>query len=557
MNCRQVNEYLDRLLVAESEVNLLPELLEHIESCPSCASEYRIAQETLASLQISQTVEVSSNLKESIMNEVYKAHANPLNVSDTQYKPIRVKLWKPVFAAAAILILLAVVSIFLKPGPRKNDSAPASAFSLLSQALANEEALGKGGKVVHIVNEIVVQPISNVTLAQARWFPMMALEANGKPRFHQLSLPGEVGESYVVQDDIWYDPAAGRFSRILSTEDKPLFANAYDGELVYSLEYDDNGNPVVYETPVTEDFQPPQHPAQFLGIMPGISLPANSDNNKEIVDVGETVLDDGAKARILKSGFVGKAFEGPNAAQFLTTIREDDNTIVQMDFQIAGQSLYVLRRVLAETLEHADVAWNLPGIERRVEKSQQTSGAKVVTDMVIPNVSVQHMVERADYETFIFAMDPPWAGERQITDVLFPNSSQRMFIITYRAEDKRHVVLWQSPISNEMFGPKIEKAELKYTSPNGFKVWSLSEAENKRGSMILLTSARATILDLPAEDRTGYILESPAGTFPALAINGPVSDEELHALIDSLMSAKEYMSKAAISPFLEDVEKKQ
>ena len=55
---------------------------------------------------------------------------------------------------------------------------------------------------------------------------------------------------------------------------------------------------------------------------------------------------------------------------------------------------------------------------------------------------------------------------------------------------------------------------------------------------ILLKSARAWIKDEPASDRTGYALESPAGTFPCLAVNGAITEEELHSLVDSLVPAK-------------------
>jgi len=80
-----------------------------------------------------------------------------------------------------------------------------------------------------------------------------------------------------------------------------------------------------------------------------------------------------------------------------------------------------------------------------------------------------------------------------------------------------------------------------YQSPKGFKVWS--GPMDKWLANILLQSARVSIGDPPAEDRTGYMIETPAGTFPALAINGKVTDEELHALIDSLVPAKEDKGK--------------
>ena len=42
----------------------------------------------------------------------------------------------------------------------------------------------------------------------------------------------------------------------------------------------------------------------------------------------------------------------------------------------------------------------------------------------------------------------------------------------------------------------------------------------------------------PAEDRTGYVLESPTGTYLSLAINGTITDEELQILVDSIVPAK-------------------
>ena len=163
-------------------------------------------------------------------------------------------------------------------------------------------------------------------------------------------------------------------------------------------------------------------------------------------------------------------------------------------------------------------------------------------NMVLPNVSVQHMVKKADFETYIFAADPTWASKRQVTDVLdVASPPQRMFFLSYVAGDHRHVVLVQSPSYNKMLGPAAKKGILAYTSPNGCKVWSGPQGKWLAG--ILLQSARASIKDQPAENRTGYIIETPAGTFPALAINGPVTDAELHALIDSLIPAKEYLKK--------------
>ena len=154
--------------------------------------------------------------------------------------------------------------------------------------------------------------------------------------------------------------------------------------------------------------------------------------------------------------------------------------------------------------------------------------------MVISDVSVERMVERASFPTYIFQSDPPWAGERQITDVLdIVSPPNRMFAVTYRADDGRHVVLIQAASYNKMGATLAKLGKVVYTSPGGIKV--LSGERDQWLAGILLQSARASIKDPPSNNRTGYLLETPDGTFPALAINGQLTDEELHGLIDSLV----------------------
>jgi hypothetical protein len=132
--------------------------------------------------------------------------------------------------------------------------------------------------------------------------------------------------------------------------------------------------------------------------------------------------------------------------------------------------------------------------------------------------------------------NPSWAGERQITDILdIVSPPNRMFAITYRAQDGRHVVLIQSASYNRMLEPVTKIAKVIYTSPSGVKV--LSSAQDKWLAGILLQSSQATIQDPPSENRTGYLLQTPDGTFPALAVNGALTDDELHGLVDSLVRA--------------------
>jgi hypothetical protein len=229
---------------------------------------------------------------------------------------------------------------------------------------------------------------------------------------------------------------------------------------------------------------------------------------------------------------------------WLFKVRDKDQTIAEKEFVLLGRTQLAIRRVLTEQVEAPGVSWNLAEIE-----GSTTTAPRQVTitpDMVVQDVSVKHMVDRAKFETYVFSVKPAWTGAIEITDCIDPASAGgRMFIMTARAEDGRHLVLVQSPTYNAMLGQVVKAGQVVYTSSNGFKVWG--GGPQKWFSQILLQSARASIKDAPSEDRIGYVLESPAGTFPAIAINGPVSDEELHKLVDSLMSAKDYL-KAGQTP---------
>lgn len=548
MSCVRMQSWLDDLLILPPDLPMPIELAEHIRICPRCKREHEIAIRTLASIQPSQRVEVSKQLEGRIMSTIIDMDAGIRIFEPARGRTVR--WWRPITAAAAALLLIVAATVLYWS---KDSGPPVSAFTLLTKAWAAEETLFSQGGIVHIVNEILVKPVDDPVLAQSRWFPIMAVEASGTPRFHQLALGAEPGEEYVVDDQAWYDPATGRFMRLLSTGETPLFANAYDGTAVYSLEPSPDGPLTVVANPVSEGFHPPEDPAAFLGIAAG--LPSNLDKLDETLvwDAGVTELADGSEARVVKStlGSEEGAPAGASNTEFLFKIREDDNTIAEMEWLVDGQSCLVVRRAWTETVDNKQVDWDLAGIESLIDESQQPPTPEkdgllgILPDIVVSDVSVQHMVDRADFDTYVFESAPSWAGKRQITDILdVASPPHRMFAITYRADDHRNVVLIQSQTYNSVGqarvgkGPSNPEVTLIYTSPNGIKVWASPQGKWLAG--ILLNSARAAIKDAASEDRTGYLLETPGGTFPALAINGQLTDDELHALVDSLVPAKEY-----------------
>ena len=77
-----------------------------------------------------------------------------------------------------------------------------------------------------------------------------------------------------------------------------------------------------------------------------------------------------------------------------------------------------------------------------------------------------------------------------------------------------------------------------YESENGFKVFHQNDRETE---MWWTEFALKSSGFEPHANRVGYILMSPMKTFMVLAINDPVSEQELHGLIDSLIPANEFV----------------
>jgi hypothetical protein len=539
MDCRRCQDLLDNLLVAEPTPAQRAALVQHAEACPECARQYDSANQALAAITPMSPLRISADFKERVMHAI--SDARLFQPEPITMRVSRVRAWKVMAAVAAAAVLLVAVTPFFRlgPGPAGNGTGGRfSAFSLLSEACAAETTLFAGNQIVHLVNEIIVMPVSDPTLARMRWFPLVSLDATGKPHYQQLTLAAEPGKGYTVEDQSWYDPATGRYVRVMTSAGKPIFATSFDGSKVYDLEMPATGAPRVVNRAIGKDFRPPKSPAEFLGISTGLQSAVDRKDETLVQDAGKTKLEDGSEAHLLNLGMPTKG--GPKEAgdaYYLVTIRVDNNRIEKMEFTINGQTMFVIRRGKSEPGQGPTSGWNLAGIAQKAAGLAATPGLGIVANMVIPNVSVEHMVKKADFATYVFAKDPSWAGDCTITDVLdIPNPLHRMFAITYRAKDGRHVVLLQSYTYNQMLGPLAKTGKLVYTSTDGVKVWS--GPRDQWLAQILLQSARAAIQDPPGKELTGYLLETPLGTFPALAINGRLTEEELHALIDSLVPAK-------------------
>ncbi len=543
MNCRQTQQLLDNLLVAAPGDAERAELAGHVEGCPLCRREHASANVALSSIQLSYKFEASPQLKDRIMSAI--AEIPVAEPKRTETTGAGMKLLRRALAVGVAGALLVAAILLLRPGPGGRGPAALSAIALLQQAAAAEAALFSGDQVVHIVNAIEVKPVDDPRWAQSRWFPVASLEATGKPRFHQLMLSAEVGKGYTVKDEAWYDPATARFIRLMTAEKTAIYANSFDGKAVYFLEVSGEEGPRVVRQTITKDFKAPQSPVELLGIGPGLPTGLSEKDKTEALDVskaGEVTLDDGSQAYVLKVSYSQEGGPPTPEAYHLTTIRKEDHTVAQIEFVAEGESLFVVRRVKTERVESPAVPWDLAGIEKRVAEAGEKPKAGIMGDLVIPNVSVEHMIERASSETYLFSPNPPGTTKREIIDIRdMPAPPHRAFAVAYRAKDGRHVVLWQAE-SNKLVAAKLTAmGKVVYTAPSGAKVWSVPMSKWLAG--ILLQSAKASIKDPPAASRTGYVLETPAGTFPTLAINGRLTDAELHALVDSLVPAKECLEE--------------
>jgi hypothetical protein len=439
----------------------------------------------------------------------------------------------PLAAAASLAVAATLVWQHLRRPAETPFDIPA--FTLVNRAYAAEAAIFNAGPVVHMVNEIAVKPADDGRSETGAWLPLVSLQASGKPRINQLTLPARAGEGYMLVDECWYEQATGRFRRQITKEGRPIFGNSFDGQATYSLDAAGEGGAQVQRMPVTAGFEPPKSPALILGMSAGLPSYIDEKNKDLVTDAGKTVLPDGAAARQVRLGYRGPDGK-PLPGYVLVTIRTDDNTIAHIEMVLENKPVYDARRAKTETLAAANVAWDLTDLAGA--KKPAGTSPQIAMDMVKPDVTPAAMAEHADFATYLFKTAPAWAPKRFIVDALdIASPPKRMFIVVYQATDGRHVVLVQAPTYNQIGTSKQSLGKVVYTSPRGVKVYSSDKDKWLAG--ILLQSARMYMQAGPAEDRTGYLLETPEGTYPALAVNGKLSDEEMHQLVDSLTPAKE------------------
>ena len=533
MNCSQVREYLDGLLIKDPDQSTPADVLAHIETCQACTREYENAQETFAALQLSHSIHAPNKLKEQIMSQIISANViHPFQPGIKISIPRR--FWFRGLAAAAALTAIVLFSTRLNHQPDRPNGTAVSGF--VSQAWAAENAVFTQQGIIHVVNRIAIKAISDPEMAKMRWLPLVTLDPKGRIHFNQLNLPAEPGQEYTVLDEQWYESSTGRYIHVLRDEGSLVFANSFDGKAFYSAERTTERTTKIVGTDTAPDFQAPPAPAAFLGMGSAFGGGMDEKNIALFSDQGWHKLTDGTPVRVLKREFGTGSAEAPQSMQTSYVLFKigENNAITEIEWLVDGQSWLTIRRELVESVRAPAFPWDLSGIITPPLKSQALKPQVAITkDMVLPDASVRQMLENADFQIYIFDQTPAWTSARNITDILdVASPPHRMFMIVYPAKDNRHVVLVQSFTFNKVFEGIKGQGRIIYESPNGFKVWSGSRDKWIGG--ILFQSAQGATRSAPSADAIGYMLESPAGTYPALGINGKITDEELRTLVDSL-----------------------
>lgn len=535
MKCQQVQEYIDNLLVTGADVSLPAAAAEHAAGCPRCRQDCDTARRVLAQIQPSQTLIASPRLKEKIMSEIHRLNEMPAALSKKS-----TRLWRRLALTTAALVLIVLGSLFfpLRMGLRRTRQSQGA--RLYAQAWAAERAMFAGDAIVHLTNRIIVKSVSDPNLAEGRWFFFVSVDAGGRIHNNRLNLGGKPGEESVVAEDSWYDPGERRFVRLFSMGGRPIYANSYEGGTVFSLEPGKEGRLELSAKPVSAGFRLPENPAPFLGLLGGMQEPSKDQDALVVSEVQSVRLADGAPARVIR--FVSR-LDSLKETGFQLTVRDSDKSVAAMEWVIKGESLFTIQRVAVEKVPDSQIDWKLRDAQSRAAASPAPTAISIIADALVSDVSVESMRQDVDFEPYLFAANPVWTTKREIISAISPADPPKRFImVVYVAQDQRHVVLSQSRMWNSGLGPRTAKSgKLVYESPAGVKVWSGDK--DKWLAEIMLMSARGSTGVAPSADRTGYVLEAPGGVFPLLAINGQLTNDELHTLVDSLIPARRYLGR--------------
>ena len=144
---------------------------------------------------------------------------------------------------------------------------------------------------------------------------------------------------------------------MLKVGDAVVFGNAYDGRFIYDATVGPGPAVQIASQAIAGGFKPPQSPAEYLGIAPGLKTALAQDHSM-VQSVEPGTLADGTPVHIFKVGMPDPDGQASNS-WWLFKVRDDDATIAEKEFILLGRPRLLIRRVLTESVEAPGISWNL------------------------------------------------------------------------------------------------------------------------------------------------------------------------------------------------------
>ncbi|MFC1764394.1 hypothetical protein ACFL6U_20265 [Planctomycetota bacterium] len=503
----------------------------------------------------------SSAVREELWADIAAAQAQTTSSPPVLDRPA---LWRIIMksrithVAAALLLLVGIVALSW-PGK----SEPYTMISLLSVSNAAEQSLFyQTDGIRFMTNRIVLYPRTSPTsqelldklsadvtqennmafiqaYLQHAALPLTMLGADGQPEMFNLQVSRDAQESMTLIDESWYDMASGRFVRIVRQGDQVLFANAYDGQAVYLARRSAAGNLEVDRQAISASFQAPSNPADFLGMAAGIAHSVPQKHYPPVHDVYDETLADGSAMRVYQLGFKNPWDSFDTYYLFKQSVA--DNTLMEIRCVVGNEVLSEHQRVATELVEAPGVAWDL----ERLTTAEDAQASDVQSQSIgFTFLAPEDLTDVDDFKAALFATSPAWTQKRTLVQVPDPIGAGKLLVGFYEAEDGRHVIMTMAKSFNQYMGTLVQRIEQggqpfpwDHTSVAGFKIHRQRE---KAASLWWTEIAIKNSGFDPAPNRQGFFGRTPDGFYFTIAVNGPVSDQEMRSLADSLIDARDY-----------------
>ncbi len=537
MNCKEFNKNLPDMFDSRPGP-LRDEMLEHMEACAQCSQIFESWRGTVERLTPSARVTPSSEFKERIMH-----HSSDLG-SPAGAKGAKTgnsfKRWqKALFAAAAVLLAgfsfsIFYPAVFSSGDPKPED--PQQFLGMVTKAMAAQQELVYSGGVTYLAVEHVLPAVSDPSTARSRWFSLTSIRPDGTLQSNRVMMSARPNQPYEVKEELWLDYEGGRFSHVISFEGEVLFANSFDGTNINTISVETEGNLISF--PAAPEFSLPERLPQRLGMLAEWDslLSTNYvEQHKRMSLTGEQILESGERVRILETKGLPDPSGKINYSHF-RRIRISDNTLAETEFISRGETSILTRYSQPEKVLPHESPWKLVGLQTVPDPVRELYGLSLEMDVIRTGVTREEILELVEFPVCDFDSNPAWTDSASIYFIrMFFSLAGHTTIVYKAAPGGKHVVLslaeYWSHLA-KMF--KVSESDPLYISSGGFKLYSRGE-KSKWSANIAITASSGVHGDQPSEDRTAYYIEMPDGTWCQLAINGTLSDSELHALVDKLV----------------------